>query len=129
MLRKSLSILLLLLLTGALYPAPVQEALRGIDAEQVRAHLEFLSGDLLEGRAPGTRGGSIASAYIASQLARAGVEPVRGSYYQSVPLIGWRAQPRRTSLSFNSGQRRATLRYPDDAMLWLESGADSAAAR
>jgi Zn-dependent M28 family amino/carboxypeptidase len=121
--------MLFLFLTAALYPVPLQEALRGIDAEQIRASLEFLSSDLLEGRAPGSRGGSIASSYIATQLARAGVEPVRGSFFQTVPLIGWRANARKSSLSFSAGTRRTSLRYSDDAILWLDTGADSAAAR
>src|SRR5687768_2996002 len=72
-------------------PSPAQDALRTIDAEHIRAHLAFLADDITEGRAPGTRGGTIAAHYIASQLTRAGVEPgVRGSFFQQVPLIGWR---------------------------------------
>ena len=39
-----------------------------ITPEQIDAHLRFLSSDLLEGRAPATRGGRLAEEYIASQL-------------------------------------------------------------
>jgi Zn-dependent M28 family amino/carboxypeptidase len=60
------------------------------DIDFVRAHVRFLSDDLLEGRAPGTRGGELAAAYLASQLALLGVEPggEDGTYFQKVPLLG-----------------------------------------
>jgi Zn-dependent M28 family amino/carboxypeptidase len=111
---------------STLRPGTVQDAVRSIQQHGIRAHLAFLADDLLEGRAPGTRGGSLAARYIAAQLAAAGVEPVRGSYYQAVPLTGWRADPRRIALEFTSGQRRTLLRYPDDAVVWVPTGAESA---
>jgi Zn-dependent M28 family amino/carboxypeptidase len=113
---------------GAVRQQTVQEALRGIQAGRIRAHLAFLADDMLEGRAPGTRGAGIAARYIAAQLARAGVEPIRGSYFQNVPLLGWRPDPSRVRADFTRGAAALTLDYPDDAVLWLESGADSAAA-
>jgi hypothetical protein len=36
-----------------------------ITTQEIDAHLRFLSSDLLEGRAPGTRGGRLAAEYIA----------------------------------------------------------------
>jgi hypothetical protein len=49
-----------------------------------------LSNDLLDGRAPGTRGGDLATEYIATQFALARLKPAgdNGTYFQSVPLIG-----------------------------------------
>jgi len=63
-------------------------AAASIDPEKIRAHVRFLSLDLLEGRGPGTRGAEIAAEYIATQFALAGVEPAgdNGTYFQSVPL-------------------------------------------
>jgi Zn-dependent M28 family amino/carboxypeptidase len=109
----------------AALPTAVQEALRGIRQHAIRAHLAFLADDLLEGRAPGTRGGTLAARYIATQLAGAGVEPVRGSYYQAVPLVGWTGDRRRTALEFSSGQRRLPISFPDDALVWVATGVDS----
>ena len=40
--------------------------------DQLRDHLEFLSSDLLEGRAPGTRGEALAAGYIASHFRASG---------------------------------------------------------
>lgn len=71
-------------------PFPGPEPIR---AETVDAHLRFLADPLLEGRAPGTRGGELAALYLASQFQRIGLEPVGGTYRQPVPLIGLRASP------------------------------------
>ncbi len=59
-----------------------------INSQEIDAHLRFLSSDLLEGRAPATRGGRIAEEYIATQLQSFGVKPgVDGnSYFQRVPI-------------------------------------------
>jgi Zn-dependent M28 family amino/carboxypeptidase len=116
-------LLLTLLFASALH---AQEPPRALQPEAVRAHLAFLADDLLEGRAPGTRGAAIAARYIAAQLGRAGVEPLRGSYYQTVPLIGWRPDPRRISASWTDDPQ---LRFPDDIVSWIDTGADSASVR
>lgn len=119
--------LLLILVLGLLAAVDLtaQEPTRPIRAPRIRAHLTFLADDMLMGRAPGTRGGAIAARYIASQLLRAGVQPVRDSYYQTVPLLGWRPDPRRISATF--GDSAASLRYLNDFVVWLDSGADSVA--
>ena len=57
-------------------------------AERVKAHVEFLSSDLLEGRETGARGHEIAAAYVVSQLSALGVKPGgdEGGWYQQVPF-------------------------------------------
>ena len=61
-----------------------QEALR---AESIRAHLEFLADDLLEGREAGTRGYDITAGYVASQFKQIGLAPAGDEeYFQAVPL-------------------------------------------
>jgi hypothetical protein len=59
-----------------------------ITAREIDAHLRFLSHDLLEGRAPATRGGELAAQYITSQLHAYGVNPggTNESYFQRVPI-------------------------------------------
>ena len=66
-----------------------------ISADRIRAHVKFLSSDLLEGRGPGTRGGDLATDYIATQFALAGLKPAGdgGTFFQSVPLIGIETEP------------------------------------
>jgi hypothetical protein len=48
-------------------------AFQKVDPERIRAHVRFLSDDLLEGRGTGQRGGDIAAQYIATQFARYGL--------------------------------------------------------
>jgi Zn-dependent M28 family amino/carboxypeptidase len=123
-----MALMALPLLVGAAagLPRPLQDAAPRISAERVRAHLAFLADDLLEGRAPGSRGGELAARYIATQLALTGVEPLRGGYQQRVPLLGWTADPRRVTVEADAAGRRATLSFPQETVLWLDSGADSA---
>ena len=66
-----------------------------IQAGRIRAHVKFLSSDLLEGRGVGVRGGDIATEYIATELALAGAKPAgdNGTYFQKVPLVGAEPQP------------------------------------
>ncbi|HWK34929.1 M28 family metallopeptidase [Sphingomonas sp.] len=54
--------------------------------EAVRAHVEFLADDLLEGRDIGTRGHEIAARYVASQFDAMGLKPAgdNGGWYQRV---------------------------------------------
>src|SRR5450755_3907505 len=66
-----------------------------LSAERIREHTRFLASDLLEGRGTGTRGGEIATEYIATQLALAGAKPAgdHGTYFQKVPLVGIETEP------------------------------------
>src|SRR5687768_5804599 len=57
--------------------------------EAIRSHVEFLAGDLLEGRAAATRGYDIAAAYVAAQFRQAGLAPAGDAetFLQAVPLL------------------------------------------
>src|SRR5580692_9781532 len=70
-------------------PAAARTAADSIDADKIRAHVRFLSLDLLEGRGPGTRGAELAAEYIATQFALDGVKPAGddGTFFQRVPLM------------------------------------------
>ena len=71
-------------------PAAAAAAMKSIDAERMRAHVRFLSHDLLEGRGTGQRGGDVAAEYIATQFALYGLKPAGddATYMQKVPLVG-----------------------------------------
>ena len=60
-----------------------------VRAEAIRSHVEFLAGDLLEGRAAATRGYDIAAAYVAAQFRQAGLAPGgdNDTFLQAVPLL------------------------------------------
>jgi len=82
-------------------PAPADVA-AAISVDRIRAHMEFLADDLLEGRNTGERGYDIAANYFATQCKLMGLQPAgdNGSYFQEVPF--------RTS-AFGSGSARLTL--------------------
>jgi Zn-dependent M28 family amino/carboxypeptidase len=71
-------------------PDAVKVAERTIDAEKIRAHVRFLSDDLLEGRGPGLRGSELAAKYIATQFALDGLKPAgdNGTYFQQIKFFG-----------------------------------------
>lgn len=78
---------LVLALLIAVQPAAARPA-GGVEA-QLRAHVETLAADAMEGRKPGTRGGDLAARYVAGQFAAIGLQPggADGGYYAPVPLL------------------------------------------
>jgi Zn-dependent M28 family amino/carboxypeptidase len=87
----------------------------GISAVRIRELTRFLSSDLLEGRGVGTRGGQLATEYIANQLALAGARPAGadGSYFQAVPLVGIETKPD-TTMSASASGKTADFRFSGD---------------
>ena len=100
-----------------------------ISTSEIDGHLRFLSSDLLEGRAPATRGGALASSYIASQLRAAGITPgaANGSYLQAVPIDVVGADSSSIHVTA-SGKATATLAYPNDVVVWAGSAAPASRA-
>lgn len=69
--------------------APARPAPDGAAAaERIRAHVEFLAGDLLEGRETGSRGHEIAARYVAAEFHKLGLKPAGDSngWLMQVPL-------------------------------------------
>ena len=69
-------------------------------ANRIRADVEFLAADSLEGRDTGSRGYNIAADYVASQFRAIGLEPAgeKGGWFQQVPFrrASYERQPRLT---------------------------------
>ncbi len=124
---KSLFTPVLLAVTIVAHPAGAQ--LTRIGTREIDAHLRFLSSDLLDGRAPATRGGRLAAEYIASQLESFGVEPgASGSYFQEVPIDVVRSSPSTVSVTA-SVKANANLRFTDDVVVWAGAPSPSSAAK
>jgi len=83
------------------------------NANAIRAHVKFLSDDLLEGRGPGTRGDALATNYVASQFEAAGLKPAgdNGTFFQKVALLGITTEAPKTELAFG---KRPALKYRDE---------------
>ncbi|HUQ97954.1 MAG TPA: M28 family peptidase [Gemmatimonadaceae bacterium] len=102
----------------------------GVRTEEIDAHLRFLASDLLEGRAPATRGGRLAEEYIAAELKTFGVKPGVGdtSYFQRVPIDVVKADPATIKVTA-SGKATANLRFTEDVVVWPGSATDASSAR
>lgn len=90
-------------------PVPSPHPSIAIKAEAMQGHMAFLADDLLEGRAPNTRGERMTALYIASQMRAAGLKPAgEGSgYLQSVGLRSSKLDPDsvRFAITGPSGRR------------------------
>ena len=90
---------------------------------RVKAHVDFLADDLLEGRNAGTRGYDLAAKYVATQYEALGLTPAGagGGWYQDVPLqkssladsngsvtIGGKRFSNGVDVLFNASAREAT---------------------
>ena len=93
MLKNVLSLLVVLLMVGCALeeskPVGLQGQVESLSRGQMQGMMEFLSLDLLEGRAPGTRGGELAEEYVKSIYQLMDFEPYQGSYFQEFTLKGF----------------------------------------
>jgi Zn-dependent M28 family amino/carboxypeptidase len=99
-----------------------------VDAEKIRAHVKFLSSDLLEGRGMAQRGSDIAAEYIATQFALDGLKPAgdHGTYFQEVPMVAIATLPATTfSLAPAQGDP-LPLKNLDDYVTHNETQTESA---
>jgi len=105
----------LLLIACGVSVVSQQRQASSINETTLRAHIKFLSDDLLEGRGTGARGGELAAKYIASQLEASGVKGAgtNGSFFQPVSLVGVKADPA-TKLTISGGNDKETFKFADD---------------
>jgi hypothetical protein len=101
------------LLIGATSPT---DQFAGNTAQRVRADVEFLANDLLEGREAGTRGHEVAAAYVAARFQSMGLQPggTDGGWYQLVRLRrAEHVEPAR--VSYSRDESRTELAVGSDA--------------
>ena len=73
-----------------------------ITPDAMRAHVEFLASDALEGRETGTRGYDIAAEYVASRFRAIGMQPVSDKgWFQQVPFIANMVDEKTSTLSID----------------------------
>jgi Zn-dependent M28 family amino/carboxypeptidase len=98
------------------------------DAEKIRAHVKFLSSDLLEGRGTGQRGGDIAAEYMATQFELYGLKPgvENGTYFQDVPMMGVKTLEATSFKLVPANGEPVTLKNLDDFVTNNESQTETA---
>lgn len=93
----------------------------------IRADVEFLADDLLEGRGPGTRGDLLAQKYIISQFKLIGLKPAAsdGRWTQNVPLLGVTTRPP-TTITFKKADQSLELKNNDQFIVTCGTGEEEA---
>ncbi len=85
-----------------------------ITATDIKSHIAVLADDSLQGRKPFTIGETKATAYIASQFKKLGLEPGNnGSYFQDVPMVEVRSTPSAT-MKISGGKADMALSFMTD---------------
>ncbi len=91
-----------------------------ITGEGLARHIKALASDDFEGRAPTTPGGEKARRYIANEYQRLGLEPVNGSYFQSVPMVEATLDPAQSNFHVNINGAIRALGYKTDSVYWTK---------
>src|SRR5262245_58566179 len=94
----------------ASFNARERAAAEHISGRALAAHVRMLSDDLLEGRAPGTRGSELGMRYVASHFEQLGLKPgdPSGAWFQRFDLVGMRGEVK-TPLTFSAGGKTLVL--------------------
>src|SRR5690348_4193835 len=92
-----------------------------ITPEGLRAHVRFLSDDLLEGRGTGTRGHEIAARYSAAQFESMGLKGGgdNGTFFQAVHLRQLIFDPQQSSFSLTTNGQEEQLPIEKE---WYSAG-------
>jgi hypothetical protein len=79
-----------LILAGRLIPETLEESIENLTKAEMQSVVEFLADDLIEGRAPGTRGGNISELYMKTLFKFMNLKPgVDGKFLQPFRLRGF----------------------------------------
>ena len=92
----------------------------------LRAHLSFLSSDMLEGRGTGQRGADLAVAYLEAQAMAAGLKPANGdSFRQSVKIAGVKSSPQDSKVALEALGKAQALAFGKE---WVWAPGDAKAS-
>lgn len=95
--------------------APQSSQTMEVEKDRIKAHLEFLADDYLEGRDTGSRGYEIAANYVAAEFKKLGLKPAgEEGYMQRVPFRRGYLNQQTTKAVIHSGNESITLKYPQD---------------
>jgi Peptidase family M28 len=97
----------------------ISQTLRGIRAEALRADLEFLADDALEGRATGSRGYDLAAKFVRARFQAEGLTSGTrdGKYFQNVALRRTEVEPNASSLVLEANGKKSRFTYDKDFVL------------
>jgi len=95
-------------------PASVATGFNLLREDTLRADLTFLASDALEGRMSLQNGDAVAIQWIASEFAKAGLQPAEnGSFLQPVELIEYRADRAQSYVALKRSGSEKQWKFPD----------------
>src|SRR5437879_2447688 len=100
-------------------PASDKPPSASIDGDAMKAHIQKLASDDMEGRAPGGKGEELATAYIADFYKSIGLK----TQFQAVPMVGITSTVSPMKLGGKGGAR--TLKFGDEFMAWSKREQDT----
>ena len=130
--RKYLLLVILILFVGCETASQMEQAELLITEESLLNHIEILSSDEFEGRAPATQGENLTIDYMVGELERMGIDPGMpdGSYIQEVPLLGQQVESETASFVIRSGSNVASnLTFSSEFMAWPSNEAETVSIR
>ena len=93
-------------------PRTAEKSSPKIDGSAIKAHIEKLASDEMEGRAPGGRGEELATSYISNFYKSIGLK----TQFQAVPFVGITSTVSQLELTTKAGKK--ALKYGDDFIAW-----------
>lgn len=126
--RRTGAVCLAILLAAAALLAEKTNAPK-FDPEKIRAHVQYLASDELEGRGTGQPGGDLAADYIAAQFKSYGLKPAgeNSTFFQSVPMVGMKTLPDTTFALVPDSGAPLDLKPLDDYVTTNERQTESVA--
>jgi Zn-dependent M28 family amino/carboxypeptidase len=105
-------------------PVPMAD-MPGINTDAILADIKKLSSDEFEGRAPGTKGETLAVNYLSEQFKAAGAEPgnTDGTWVQKVPLVGITPSDF-SALVVKRGGQSLSFKHDADVVAWSDRVTD-----
>ncbi|MFO7799213.1 MAG: M28 family peptidase [Rhodohalobacter sp.] len=118
---------IIILLAISCSEPPVEQAAESITAESLMSHIEVLSSDEFEGRAPATQGEDLTVNYLVETMEQIGVAPGMddGTFVQEIPLLGQQVKGSEATINFRrNGQVEEELGFRTDFMAWPSNEAE-----
>ena len=95
-------------------PASVATGFNSIREDTLRADLTFVASDALEGRMSLENGDAVAIQWIASEFAKAGLQPaVKGSFFEPVELVEYRGDREHSYVALKRGGSEKQWKFPE----------------
>ena len=121
-LKNRIVLLALITLVLSINGFAQKAGIKSISEQDLKAHMSFLSSDLLQGRNLGTvvPGLNIAAEYIRTEAELIGLKPFDQNYFQAVNLLSVAPDPKSSFLEVTDDQ--GNQKFKDDSVYTFSSG-------